>query len=89
VNEHIFNQLIKVYAGAANGKYVQEKHIDLYIKDAMELFHTQIEPQGLVNVNILNSLVLLFSNTLKIEELEHRILPLYSKHRIEHDIYTF
>jgi hypothetical protein len=55
----------------------------------MELFHTQIEPQGLVNVNILNSLVLLFSNTLKIEELEHRILPLYSKHRIEHDIYTF
>jgi hypothetical protein len=55
----------------------------------MELFTTQIEPQGLVNINILNSLVLLFGNTLRIEELEHRILPLYSKHRIEHDMYTY
>ena len=40
VNEHIFNQLIKVYAGASNGQFVQDKHIDLYIKDAMELFTT-------------------------------------------------
>ena len=55
----------------------------------MELFHSQIEPQGLVNINILNSLVLMFSNTLRLEELEHKILPLYSKHRINHDMYTF
>jgi len=43
----------------------------------------------MVNVHILNSLVILFSNALKPELVEQKILPLYSKHRIDHDMYTF
>jgi hypothetical protein len=34
---------------------------------------TEFEP----NINILNSLVLLFSNALSVEELERKVLPLY------------
>jgi len=89
INEHIFNQLLKVYAGACRLPDVEEKHVERYLEDAMDLFETQIEPQDLVNVHILNSLVILFSNALKAELVEQKILPLYSKHRIEHDMYTF
>lgn len=55
----------------------------------MEIFQQQIEPQGIVNINILNSLVLLFANAMRPEELEHKVLPLFSKHRIKEDVFTY
>ena len=42
-----------------------------------------------VNVNILNSLVYLYSCALRPEELEAKVLPQYAKHRIEHDVCTY
>lgn len=46
---------------------------------------TEHEP----NIHILNSLVLLFSNALSVEELERKVLPLYAKNSIKYDVYTF
>jgi hypothetical protein len=46
---------------------------------------TDCEP----NIQILNSLVLLFSNALNVEELERKVLPLYVQNNIKHDVYTF
>jgi pentatricopeptide repeat protein len=40
VTEHVYNELIRVYAGACTQPNIQEQHIDLYIKDALDLFHT-------------------------------------------------
>ncbi len=83
VNEHIFNQLIRVYAGACSGENVKHEHIETYCRDGLELYNqmvqnTDFEP----NIQILNSLTLLYCNALKLDELEQKILPLYAKNRI-------
>ena len=38
VNEHIFNQMIRVYAGACKVRHVEEKHVEMYLSDAMDLY---------------------------------------------------
>jgi pentatricopeptide repeat protein len=61
----------------------------MYIKDSWELFDTMrkegIEP----NIQILNSLCMLYTLALRPEELETKILPLYDKLKIKHDVYTY
>jgi len=39
LNVHVYNGLIRTYAGAAAIRNVKEEHVDLYIKDAWELFN--------------------------------------------------
>ena len=79
-----------MYAGACKVPNTQEKHIEMYLKDGWELFEqmvnqTDYEP----NIQVLNSLVLMFANAIKPLELESKILPLYEKYRIQHDVYTY
>lgn len=38
MTEHSYNGLLRTYAGAAGVRKVKEEHVDLYIKDAWELF---------------------------------------------------
>ena len=38
LTEHSYNGLLRTYAGAAAVRQVKEEHIDMYIKDAWELF---------------------------------------------------
>lgn len=43
MTEHIYNELIRVYAGACQIQNVKEEHVDMYIKDAWELFKSMEE----------------------------------------------
>jgi hypothetical protein len=92
MTEHIYNELLRVYANACLKDSVPEAHIDLYVKDAFELFKTVErgdEPGVDVNIHLLNSLTFLFANALRPEQLEADVLPLYEKHRVKHDVYTY
>jgi hypothetical protein len=40
MTEHVYNELIRTYAGACLIENVKEEHIDMYIKDSWELFQT-------------------------------------------------
>lgn len=57
----------------------------------MELFKTleKGENDTEVNIQVLNSLLLLYSNALRSEQLEAEVLPLYEKFKIKHDVYTY
>jgi len=35
VNEHIFNQLIRVYAGACLEPNAKAEHVEMYLRDGM------------------------------------------------------
>lgn len=49
-----------------------------------------MERDGLdVNINVLNSMTLLYANALRAEQLEAEVLPLYDKYKIKHDVYTY
>jgi hypothetical protein len=49
----------------------------MYINDAWSLLET-MQKDGLdLNINILNSMTYLYSNALRSEELEAKVLPLY------------
>ncbi len=63
----------------------------MYLKDSMELFKTleKGENDTEVNIQVLNSLLLLYSNALRPEQLEAEVLPLYEKFKIKHDVYTY
>ena len=89
MTEHVYNGLIKVYAKACMEKNVLEKHVDQYIQDAMELYE-QMQKDGLkVNSHILNSLLELHANALRVDEMDAKILPLYEKHNIKPCIFTY
>lgn len=89
MTEYVYNGLIKTYAGAAGLRNVKEEHIDMYIKDAMELYK-QLQKEGIeVNSIMLNSLVELHCNAYRVDELDANILPLYEKHNIKPCIYTY
>jgi hypothetical protein len=49
---------------------VKDEHVQMYVDDAMALFKEQIEPKGMVNINVLNSMTLMFCNSLRLDELE-------------------
>ena len=90
LTEHVYNGLIRTYAGAAAVRQVKESHVDMYIKDSWELFEQlNNDPNTKVNINILNSLLLLHANALRVEELDANVLPLYQKYKINYDVYTF
>ena len=90
VTSHVYNGLIRTYAGAAGLRNVKEEHIELYIKDSWALFdQLRQNPDAEVNIQILNSLLYLHTNALRPEELDANVLPLYEKYKIPHDIYTF
>ena len=90
VNVNIFNQLIKVYAGACLVPNTLDKHIQMYLNDGWELYQQMIsETDYEPNIIIINSLVLLYSNALNVEELERKVLPLYAQNNIKYDVYTF
>ena len=69
---------------------VHHEHIDMYVNDAWLLYEQmQSMPECEVNINVLNSLVHLYSSALRPEELEQKVLPQYEKHRVEYDANTF
>jgi len=89
MTEHVYNELIRTYANACLENKIKEEHVDMYIKDAWELVKS-MEKYGLEpNIHILNSLLFLYCNAVRAEEMEAKVLPLYDKYRIPHDIYTF
>lgn len=64
--------------------------MQMYLTDGWELYEQMVkETDYEPNIHILNSLVLLFSNALNVEELERKVLPLYNQHAIKYDVYTF
>ncbi len=42
-----------------------------------------------MSIQVINSLLLLYTNALRPEQLEADILPLYNKYRMKHDVYTY
>jgi len=89
-NENTYNQLIRVYAGAVKVPDTKHEHEQLYINDAWNLMDIIEKNHNLeMNIHILNSMVLLYANALRVEELEAKVLPLFDKYRIPHDIFTF
>ena len=62
----------------------------MYINDAFELFNqAKSDPDIKININILNSMLWLHTSALRVEELDANVLPLYDKHKIRHDVYTY
>lgn len=52
MTEHIYNELIRVYAGGCLQENVKEEHIDMYLRDSMELFKTLEKGENGAEVNI-------------------------------------
>ncbi|KRX00511.1 hypothetical protein PPERSA_06154 [Pseudocohnilembus persalinus] len=87
-NKYVYNQLMRVYAGAVEYSPMEEKTKDLYIQDAWKLLD-QIKNLGLININILNSFLTIFVKANRPEELEGLVLPLYDNFKIPMDQYTY
>ncbi len=86
---HVYDGLIKTYAGACKAAGVAEHDIDTYIKDAWVLFR-QMESRGVkVQASTLNSMLLLHVNALRDAEAEGQIMPLFTKYGIEPDMITY
>jgi pentatricopeptide repeat protein len=89
INEYICNGLIRTYAGASRIKYTKEEHIEAYIKDTWEIYNF-MEQEGIpINVQILNALLEVHTANHKLEVVDGLVLPLFEKHRIPMNKYTY
>lgn len=76
MNEHIFNQLIRVYTGAIRVDGMKDDHIEAICKDAWLLYEQfQDAPNCEISVEVLNSLVQLYCVALKPHDIEAKVLP--------------
>eukprot|EP01017_Pseudomicrothorax_dubius_P039719 TRINITY_DN6127_c0_g1_i7.p1 TRINITY_DN6127_c0_g1~~TRINITY_DN6127_c0_g1_i7.p1 ORF type:complete len:302 (-),score=50.16 TRINITY_DN6127_c0_g1_i7:136-1041(-) len=89
-NVYIFNGLLRTYAGACASKDVALDVKEQYVKDAWSLFRQMQDEYKLpVNVNILNSLLLVHTKSFKVADVEGMVLPLYEKYGIALDQFTY
>lgn len=84
-----YNGLIRTYAGAWKIPNVQESHIESYVKDAWALLDQMKEKDIPLNIQLLNSMILLHKNAVYVQELHDQVLPLFEKHKIKPDIHTY
>ncbi len=90
LTEHVYFELLRTYGKASAVPGVTEEHVDMYINDAWSLLKNMMEVEGLEpNIHILNAMTFLYSRAVRAEELEARVLPMYDKYRIKHDVYTY
>jgi pentatricopeptide repeat protein len=89
VNKYICNELLRVYGGAIKQPFVKTEHIDQYIKDAWDIIK-YMEAENLpIDVYILNSLLYVHCSAHKLELVEGLVVPLYEKHGVAMDGYTY
>jgi pentatricopeptide repeat protein len=89
INEYVCNGLMRTYAGASRLKYVRTEHLDAYIKDAWEIYYFMEKENIPINVVILNSLLEVHTVNHKIEQVEGLVVPLYEKHNIPMNSYSY
>ena len=89
MSEHVYNGLIRTYAGACAQPHVQEKHVDEYLADVWVLFERMRNEGFEPSVVVLNSILQAHANALRPQELHGDVLPLYDKHRVEPDVHTY
>jgi hypothetical protein len=100
---YTYNVLLRTYAAACSVEYVSEEIKELYLEDAWNLFkQLQTVSKLPVNVNILNSLLLVHTKAFVTEKVEvfytflifismkkGLVLPLYEKYGIKKDEFTY
>lgn len=90
MNNHIFNQLIRVYAGAIKEPECSDEKVDRYCGDAWALYQQMQEmPESEVSVQVLNSLIHLYAGAIRPHEIESKVLPQYALHKIAYDENTY
>lgn len=67
---------------------IAEETVDLFIADSWRLLD-EISKRKLVNVNILNSFMLIFMQAVRTEQIDGLVLPLYKKYGVEMNEFTY
>jgi len=90
LSSYMYNGLLRTYAGACSLELVTQELRDLYSKDAWKLFkELQTTDKIPVNINILNSLLLVHTKAHDLAQVEGAVLPLYEKYNIKPDPFTY
>lgn len=90
LNVYMYNGLLRTYAGACAVPYCSAEIKELYVQDAWKLFKQLQTTQNIpMNVNILNSLLLVHTKADMKDKIEGLVLPLYEKYEIKRDTFTY
>jgi hypothetical protein len=90
MNVYVYNGLLRTYAGAVATPMLKEETKNIYIEDAWNIFRQLQTVDNLqVNVNILNSLLLVHTKAVEADKVEGLVLPLYEKYGIKKDVFTY
>jgi pentatricopeptide repeat protein len=82
-------ELIRTYAGACRIPYVKYEHIESYIKDSWEIFKYMEDNNMVIDKYVLNSMIEVHCSVHKKELVEGLVLPLFEKHGVEIDEFTY
>lgn len=47
------------------------------------------DPEIEINSHILDSMLLLYCNALRVDDLDSKLLPMYDKYKVKHNVYTY
>jgi pentatricopeptide repeat protein len=82
-------ELIRTYAGACRIPYVKHEHIESYIKDSWEIMKYIEDNKMPIDKYVLNSMIEIHCAVHKKELVEGLVLPLFEKHGVEMDQFTY
>jgi pentatricopeptide repeat protein len=82
-------EMIRTYSGACRIPYVKYEHIESYLKDAWEILKYIEDNNMPVDKYVLNAMVEIHCSVHKIDLVEGLVLPLFEKHGVEMDEFTY
>lgn len=82
-------ELIRTYAGAFRIPYVKVEHIESYIKDSWEILKYMEDNNMIIDKYVLNAMIEIHCSVHKKELVEGLVLPLFEKHGVEVDEFTY
>lgn len=89
VNGYLITGLIRTYAGALRIPFIEDEHIATYVKDAYEIYKYADENSITINSFTLNALLEVYCEASLLDEVDGRIIPLFSKHGVPFTVYTY
>ena len=68
-NKYIYNQMIRTYATACSLDFTPDEVKDMYIQDSWQIFE-EARKSNEISVNVINSMLLVYSKCYKKDEIE-------------------
>ena len=87
-NKQIYNSLVRVYGRVCSLPDLPDAYRETAVMDTWKIVE-EASARGMVDTILLNNVMTVHANALEVDKLEGLVLPLYEKHGLQMDSYSY